>query len=116
MDTAMKQYYVELIRMKLGMLKPEPVDKEQRIFTTIEKAEKWLTDNGFIYGQRRFFHYPAGDCEWFHKDDLSLEYIDVIITEMESDDLSNSKFKDLKQLHMEWLPQFLKDLHEEDDE
>lgn len=36
-------------------------------------AEEWLTNNGFVYGQRSFFNYPTGDKEWFHKDDIRAE-------------------------------------------
>ncbi len=108
----MKLYYVELIRMKLGAFEVEPVDKESRLFSSMGKTEKWLVDNGFIYGQRSFFTYPTGDKEWFHKDDMHLEYIDVNIKEMELDDLCDSKFKNLEKIHREWLPRFFKELKE----
>lgn len=108
----MKYYHVELIRMKIGVLTMEPVDEEVRLFSSICLAEKWLTDNGFIYGQRRFFTYPTGDKEWFHKDDLGMEYVDVVITEMNLDDQTESKFKNLGEIHREWLPKFLKELEE----
>lgn len=75
-------------------------------------VEEWLTDNGFIYGQRSFFNYPDGDKEWFHKDDISMEYVDVVITEMDLDDQTESKFKNLGEIHREWLPKFLKELEE----
>ncbi len=83
-----------------------------RLFTYSSLAEKWLTDNGFIYGQRRFFNYPAGDKEWFHKDDMSMEYVDVVITELNLDDQTESKFKNFGEIHREWLPKFLKGLEE----
>ena len=108
----MKFYHVELIRMKIGVLTMEPVDEEVRLFSSICLAEKWLTDNGFIYGQRRFLTYPTGDKEWFHKDDLGMEYVDVVITEMNLDDQTESKFKNLGEIHREWLPKFLKELEE----
>lgn len=113
MDTerkiGVKYYYVELIRMKIGVLTMEPVDEEVRLFSSICLVEKWLTDNGFIYGQRSFFNYPTGDKEWFHKDDIGMEYVDVVITEMDLDDQTESKFKDLGEIHREWLPKFLKE-------
>lgn len=99
----MKNYYVKLVRMKLGMLSVEPVDEEIRLFSTLEEVEKWLTANGFVYGQRTFFDYPTGDQEWFHKDDIRQEYIDVILMEIDVDDLSESKFKNLGEIHREWL-------------
>lgn len=107
-----KYYYVELIRMKLGVLSMEPVDEEFRLFSSMRLVKKWLTDNGFIYGQRSFFNYPTGDREWFHKDDISMEYVDVIITKMNLDDRAESKFKSLGEIHREWLPKFLKELEE----
>ena len=112
----MKYYYVELVRKKLEVLDVEPVEKESRLFSSILLAEEWLADNGFIYGQRSFFNYPAGGKQWFHKDDISLEYVDVVITEMDLDDQTESKFKNLGRIHREWLPQFLKELEETEPE
>ena len=112
----MKYYYVELIRKKLGVLTMESVDKEFRLFSSILLVEEWLADNGFIYGQRSFFNYPTGDKEWFHKDDISMEYVDVVITEMNLDDRTKSKFKNLGEIHREWLPKFLKELEETESE
>lgn len=77
-----------------------------------EYEKEWLTDNGFIYGQRSFFNYPTGDKEWFHKDDISMEYVDVVITKMNLDDQTESKFKNFGEMHREWLPKFLKELKE----
>ena len=112
----MKYYYVELIRKKLKVLDVEPVDKESRLFSSMLLAEEWLADNGFVYGQRSFFDYPTGDKEWFHKDDISMEYVDVVITEMDLDDRTKSKFKNHGEIHREWLPQFLKELGETESE
>lgn len=107
-----KYYYVELIRMKLGVLTMEPVDEEFRLFSSMRLVSKWLTDNGFIYGQHSFFNYPTGGREWFHKDDISMEYVDVVITKINLDDRAESKFKFLGEIHREWLPKFLKELEE----
>ena len=109
----MKYYYVKLVRMKLGILKIEPVDKEDRLFSSMEAVETWLADNGFIYGQRSFFNYPEGGKEWIHKDDISMEYVDVSIREMVINDSGESKFKNLGEIHMEWLPKFLEELAED---
>lgn len=108
----MKYYYVKLIRMKLGVLTMEPVDEEFRLFSSMQLVEEWLTDNDFIYGQRRFFDYPTSGKEWFHKDDIRMEYVEVVITEMNLDDWAESKFKNLGEIHREWLPKFLKELGE----
>lgn len=112
----MKYYYVELLRMKQGVLTMESVDKEFRLFSSMVLVEEWLADNGFIYGQRRFFNYPSGDKEWFHKDDISIEYVDVVITEMNLDDQTKSKFKNLGEIHREWLPKHLNQLEETESE
>ena len=108
----MKCYYVELTRMKLGVLTMEPVDEEFRLFSSKRLVKKWLADNGFIYGQRSFFNYPTGAREWFHKDDVGVEYVDVVITKMKLDDRAESKFKNPEEIHREWLPKFLKELEE----
>lgn len=108
----MKYYHVALTRMKLGFFTMESAGKEFRLFSTMQLMEEWLTDNGFIYGQRSFFNYPTGDKEWFHKDDISMEYVDVVITEMSLDDQAESKFKNLGEIHRGWLPKFLKEMEE----
>lgn len=113
----MKHYYlVELVRMKIGVISHEPVDVEVRLFSSMHLVEKWLMENGFIYGQRRFFNYPTGDKEWFHKDDLAVEYVNVDISKMKLDDKKKSKFRDLEKIHREWLPGFLEELNETEEE
>ncbi len=91
----MEYYYVKLVRMKIGVLTMEPADEEARLFSSMCLAEKWLTDNGFIYGQRRFFNYTSGGKEWFHKDDMSMEYVDVVITELNLEIKQNRNLKNL---------------------
>lgn len=106
----MKYYYVELTRMQIGSIRMEPVDEEVRLFSSMRLVKKWLKHNGFIYGQRSFLNYPDGDKEWIHKDDIALEFVNVDITKMKLDDQKKSKFKNLGEIHREWLPKFLKDL------
>lgn len=106
-DNRMKVCYVNLVRKKHGTLTMESIDEELRMFSSMEKAETWLLNNGFTYGQRSFFRYPENDKEWIHKDDIIWEYIQVEIKEIDIDDLSESKFKNLNELHKEWLPEFL---------
>ncbi len=98
----MKCYYVQLVRERLNVMFMEPYDDEVRLFSSMDKVEMWLAANGFVYGQRDFFNYPTGDREWFHRDDVFMEHVDVIIEEMEIDDSSKSKYKDLKEMHKEW--------------
>lgn len=110
----MECYYVELVRMKIGTWKMECVEEEARLFSTMGAAQAWFQNNGFVYGQRSFFNYPEGGKEWFHKDDIHLEYIDVTITEFHVDDMTESKFKDLGRLHREWLPEFFKEITDDE--
>lgn len=105
-------YCVELVRMQLKAISVEPVDEELRIFSSIKKAVAWLTNNGFVYGQRSFFNYPEDEKEWFHKDDICVEYVDAAIIEMSVNDLSESKFKNLKEIHSKCLPKSLKEFVE----
>lgn len=60
-------YCVELVRMQLKAISVEPVEEESRIFSSIKKAVAWLTNNGFVYGQRSFFSYPEDEKECFIK-------------------------------------------------
>ena len=41
-----------------------------------------------------------------------MEYVDVVITEVNLDDRTKSKFKNLGEINREWLPKFLKELEE----
>lgn len=106
----MKYYYVKLTRMKIAVITVEPVDEEFRFFSSKKSAKNWLVNNGFIYGQRSFFNYPTGNKEWYHKDDLPMEFIDVDIIKIRLDDFAESKFKNLNEIHSKWLPKFLREL------
>lgn len=44
------------------------------------------------------------------EDDISMEYVNVVITEMNLDDQAESKFRNLGEIHREWLPEFLREL------
>lgn len=43
---------------------------------------------------------------------MSMEYVDVVITELNLDNQTESKFKNLGKIHREWMPKFLKGLEE----
>lgn len=75
----MKCYYVKLVRVRLDAIFLKTYDDEVRLFSSMDKVEMWLIANGFVYGQRDFFDYPTGDGEWFHRDDMAMERVDVII-------------------------------------
>lgn len=97
-------YCVELVRMQMKVISAEPVDGELRIFSSIFKAIAWLKNNGFIYGQRSFFDYPENEKEWFHQDDIWVNYVDATIIKMRVNDLSESIFKNFKEIHSKCLP------------
>ncbi|MDE5778605.1 MAG: hypothetical protein K2I10_08925 [Lachnospiraceae bacterium] len=40
----MKYYYVEPVKMKIGVLTMEPVDKEISLFFSMELVEEWLPE------------------------------------------------------------------------
>lgn len=104
-------YHVKLTRMKLCGVLIEPVDEEIWLFSSKKKAKKWLVRNGFVYGQRLFINYEPKDTkEWFHQDDIAMEHIDVEITEIDVDDMSESDYKYLNRMHEEWLPKFLSEM------
>lgn len=41
---SVKYYYVEVSRMKIGILTMEPVDEEVRLFSSVYLAQEWLKD------------------------------------------------------------------------
>lgn len=45
-----------------------------------------------------------------------MKYVDVVITVINLDDWAESKFKNLGEIHREWLPKFLKELEEAKEE
>ena len=87
---------VELRMMCLHVIRVEEEEREVRLFSSIEKSNEWLLDNGFYLGQRDFFRYRDNRKEWVHRNDKSWHYIDVHIFEYELDDLSDSEYKDFK--------------------
>lgn len=86
-------YHVTLTKMEVVGVTVEPVDREVRLFSSKESAERWLADNDFVYGQRRFLNYPAGYREWFHRDDIAMDRINVTITKIYLDDITEPKIK-----------------------
>lgn len=106
-------YCVELVRIQLKGISGEPVERELRIFFSIFKAVSWLKNNGFVYGQRSFFDYPENEKEWFHRDDIGINYVDVNIIKMRVNDFSESIFKNLKEIHSKCLSKYLKDFVED---
>lgn len=70
------------------------VNSENRAFSSMEKAEKWLYKNGFRIGQRHFFNYtPKDGKEWIREDDVAWNYVTVEFEEYELDIDDESEFK-----------------------
>ena len=82
-----------LSHMRPGVLTMEVKDKEQRLFSSMDKAERWLINNNFLLGQRPFFNYKDDSKEWCHWGETSWDFIDVDFQEFETDLMDDSKFK-----------------------
>lgn len=81
-------YLLKVHHIKQGVTHFEVKREDIRIFSEKDKAEQWLTHNGFIYGQRDFFNYPTNDKEWFRQDEKMQDRIDVVLEEIKVDDES----------------------------
>lgn len=84
---------VTLYHMYLNVFKIEPKDEEIRLFSTMEKAELWLKENDFYYGQRDFLNYKDNAKEWVHKKDVVWEYIYVDIIEYDIDVMNDYRYR-----------------------
>ena len=84
---------ITLVHMCPGVLTMEAKDKEVRAFSSMDRATQWLEENNFYYGRRYFFNYKGDAKEWCHKNDVSWEFIDVIINEYEIDDTEVSGYR-----------------------
>ena len=82
-----------LNHMRPGVLTMEVKETETRAFSSMEIAEKWLSENNFYKGRRAFFKYPDDYQEWCHPDEMSWDYVDVIINEYPVDEDAISRFK-----------------------
>ena len=66
----------------IGLVIPKS-SSEQRLFSTREKAEEWLQQNGFALRPRTFL---KGDpIEWCHEKEKGWDYVDVQMTKWEVD-------------------------------
>ena len=76
-----------------GFVTMEVQQEEERAFSSMEEAEKWLKENSFVLGRRPFLNYRGGRDEWIQEDEPSWSYIDVAIKEYRMDDRSPSVFR-----------------------
>ena len=77
---------VRLTHYRPGIFQLETVSSETRLFSTLEKAEQWLRDNGFVY---KHFDYLNEDAEaWGHKTDEKWSFVnvDIITCPVDSDE------------------------------
>lgn len=93
MNEGRKTILVTLREMELGCLHMEERSREIRCFSSRFMAERWLKQNGFIFGRRSFFKYEGDYGEWIHLHDASWKYIDVEIEEYPVDDEAESQYK-----------------------
>lgn len=77
-------WMVKIVRNKVQMVSIEPVASHIKIFSTREKAEKWLVQKGFVYGQCKFFK-ETDQPYWFNQSDTSMDYTIVDLRKMEVD-------------------------------
>lgn len=59
-------------------------ERAELLFRSREKAEKWLTSHGFVYGEVWHFRETGHPC-WFHPKDSVLDYVQVDLREMHLD-------------------------------
>lgn len=88
----MKLYMVNIELLGLGVVGYDLHDREVRVFSSEEKAKKFLLDNGFVFGRRATFEYKGDEAEWFHSDEFRQALVDgpkylltATITETEVD-------------------------------
>ena len=80
-----------LNHVRLGALSMEVNDHEERLFSSKDKAEQWLINNGFFLAPRTFF---KGDpLDWCREGEFSWDHIEVGFQEIDSS--VPSRFKEL---------------------
>ena len=68
---------VRLTQCKEGFAFIERESTETRLFSSMDKAEKWLHDNGFVY--KHFDFLKEGVEVWGHKTNQSWSFVEVEI-------------------------------------
>lgn len=68
---------VKLTQCKEGFAFIERESTETRLFSSMDKAEKWLHDNGFVY--KHFDFLKEGVEVWGHKTNQSWSFVEVEI-------------------------------------
>lgn len=80
---AQKIVSVKLTQCKEGFAFIERASTETRLFSSMDKAEKWLHDNGFVY--KHFDFLKEGVEVWGHKTDQAWSFVEVEINTIDID-------------------------------
>jgi len=75
-----------LRHVELGALVMETREREARIFSSKDKAEQWLRDNGFLFRPRQFLKGEPFD--WCREDEKPWDHVEVDFEELDLDDVS----------------------------
>ena len=60
-----------------------------RVFSSKEIAEKWMMEQGLVYGKCMAFKTEGVDPCWFHQNDTANNFVNLTLTEMEVDNERN---------------------------
>ena len=74
---------VRLTQCKEGLVFIKKKTPETRLFSSMEMAEKWLHDNGFVY--KHFDFLKEGIEVWGHKTDQAWSFVEVEINTIDID-------------------------------
>lgn len=84
-----KLWIITLVHMKANLLTLEAEEWNTLLFSTKEKAEEWLVNNGFVFGKHDIFK----DTEkgyWYHQRDTVRNNVNVSLNEIEVDSGNSS--------------------------
>ena len=79
-----KLWSITIVHTKASILTVETIEWETFLFSTKEKAEEWLINNGFVFGKHDIFK----DTEkgyWYHQRDTARNNVNVSLNEIEVD-------------------------------
>ncbi len=56
-----------------------------KVFSSKDNAEKWMMEQGLVYGKCMAFKTEGVDPHWFHQNDTANDFVNVTLAEMEVD-------------------------------
>ena len=89
-------YFLTIKHVRVGWPRDEVEDIEERTFSSMEEAERWLKANGFFRGRKYFWNYPGDMQEWCHEGERHWEYLDVEIRPFRLDDGKLSRYENFR--------------------